>query len=209
MAWTRETENEIVGRLQQLHALDTSVCWEDLAADVDRLFAMHQDRIYSACYRVMGDPEMARDMAQEAMLVAWRKLPEFKGDSRFGTWLYGIARNLCFNQIRKRGEMLSDDGVVDADTPEAGALEKLRQHEREELIRMASAAVLDPLEQEAVYLRYVEQLPQDRITELLAIQESSGARGVLQRCRRKLQRELRARLNELGHGSSFVRGTLA
>ena len=62
--------------------------------------------------------------------------------------------------------------------------------------------------QEAVALRYVEHLPVDEITSLLGLTDKSGARGVLQRCKRKLKRELSRRLAELGHGTSFVRGSL-
>jgi len=172
--------------------------------DVERLFAAHQDRVYAICYRFVRDPERANELAQETLLTAWRKLPEFRGDSRFGTWLYGIARGLCFNAVRRKQDLLSSDGVIETESPEQGALHKLRRREREELLRAAAAAVLDPQEQEAVHLRYVEHLPQARITDLLGLDEASGARGVLQRCRRKLQRELRQRLAELGHGTSFV-----
>ena len=71
-----------------------------------------------------------------------------------------------------------------------------------------ATATLSPLEQEAVHLRYVEGLPQDRITEILGITQASGARGVLQTCRRALTRELRSALAELGHGTSFFRESL-
>jgi RNA polymerase sigma factor (sigma-70 family) len=85
-------------------------------------------------------------------------------------------------------------------------LSRLRERERRELLRVAAAAVLDPREQEAVQLRYVDGLSQDSITALLGL-EGSGARGLLQRCRRKLGQELRRRLDAMGHGPSFVRKT--
>jgi RNA polymerase sigma-70 factor (ECF subfamily) len=179
-----------------------------LTEQVDALFAMHQPRVYRLCLRMVGDPERARDLAQDTMLTAYRKLPEFRGDAQFGTWLYGIAKHLCLNAIRRRGEVLSEDGVIEVDDATHSALRQLRQQEREALVTAAAQAVLDPLEQEAVYLRYVEGMPQDRITEVLGLDDKSGARGLLQRCRRKLQRELRERLALLGHGSSFVRGTM-
>jgi RNA polymerase sigma-70 factor (ECF subfamily) len=180
----------------------------ELVDQLDALFAAQQPRIYRLCLRMVRDPERAQELAQDAMLTAYRNLPNYRGDSAFSTWLYGIARNLCLNAIRRRGELLSEDGVVEIDDPGRGALSQLRQQEREALLIAASQAVLDPLEQEAVYLRYVEGMPQETITEVLGIDDKSGARGVLQRCRRKLQRELRSRLALLGHGSSFIRGTI-
>jgi RNA polymerase sigma-70 factor, ECF subfamily len=181
--------------------------FQDLQKDPGPVFARYTGRVYGACYQLLGDADRAEDMAQQTLLVAWRKLPEFRGESAFGTWLYSIARFLCFNAMRKRTEVLVEDGVFEAADPAASALRGLRNKEREELLASASAAVLDPLEQEAVYLRYVEQLPQERITELLDLDDKSGARGLLQRCRRKLGRELRRRLTELGHGSSFFRNS--
>ena len=179
-----------------------------LVDKLDGLFAAQLPRIYRLCLRMVGDPERAQELAQDAMLTAYRSLPGYRGDSTFSTWLYGIARNLCLNSIRRRGELLSADGVIEVGDPGRSALSELRLHEREALLTAASQAVLDPLEQEAVYLRYVEGMPQDRITEVLGIEDKSGARGILQRCRRKLQREIRARLALLGHGSSFIRGTM-
>lgn len=174
---------------------------------LEELFALHAPAVRGACRRMQRDPALAEDLAQEALLLAWQKLPEFRGESSFSTWLWGITRNLCLNAARKRRDTLTEDGVLDPGDPQAGALSEMQREEREELLRGASEAVLTPLEQEAVYLRYVEMLSQETITEVLGIQEASGARGVLQRCRRKLERELRRRLEELGHGSSFVMGS--
>ena len=101
--------------------------------------------------------------------------------------------------------MLVDDGVLDAEDPASSVMASLRRHEREELMRAASVAVLTEQEQEAVHLRYVEGMSQQRITEVLRLDAKTGARGLLQRCRRKLERELRRRLELMGHGSSFIR----
>jgi RNA polymerase sigma-70 factor (ECF subfamily) len=126
---------------------------------LDALFAQHQLRLYHLCHRMVGDAERAEELAQDAMLTAYRKLPEFRGDSRFGTWIYSIAKHLCLNAIRRRTEVLSEDGVIEVGDSAFGALYQLRQQEREALVTEAASAVLDPLEQEAVYLRYVEGLP--------------------------------------------------
>jgi RNA polymerase sigma-70 factor, ECF subfamily len=174
-------------------------------ADVDALFAANQDRVYALCLRFTGSPEQARDLAQDSLLRAYQKLPEFRGEARFSTWLLAIARYECLNALRKRGEELTADGVIEAAEPSASALGQLRRHERESLLREAAAAVLDPIEQEAVHLRYVEHVPVEQITALLGLDTQSGARGLLQACKRKLSRELKGRLAALGHGTSLLR----
>lgn len=177
----------------------------EVLREVDELFEAHQDAVYAMCQRILGDPERAREVAQDAMLVAFRKLHEFRGDSSFRTWLLGIARFKALRAARKRVDLLSEDGVVDVGDPSAGVLSLLQREKREELIREASLAVLDEVEQEAVYLRYVEGIGQDEITRILGLTNASGARGLLVRCRRKLKAELERKLAELGHGMSYLR----
>lgn len=181
---------------------------EGLMADVDALLVGQQDRVYAMCMRFVGNPEHAAELAQDVMLRAYQKLPGFRGDSRFSTWILSITRYECLNALRKRGDHLTDDGVIEPTDPQRSVLSSLRTREREELLRGAARAVLDPIEQEAVTLRYTEHLPLDEITRTLGLTDASGARGLLQRCKRKLQRELRRRLAELGHGSSFIRGSI-
>lgn len=177
---------------------------EGLVARVNALFAAHQQVVYATCRRAVGSPELAVELAQESLLRAYQKLPTYRGEASFRTWLVAIARYECANAIRKRGELLSEDGVIEPTDVASSALSKLRRAEREALVRDAAAAVLDPDEQEVITLRYVEQVPLEQIEALLGLTGASGARGVLQRCKRKLGRELERRLAELGHGSSFL-----
>ncbi len=176
-----------------------------LAAELDRLFASHRQQIYGLCLRMVGDPQRAEELTQETFTVAWRRLPEFRPEARFGTWIFSIARNLCRNARRKRRELLTDDGVLEPSDPSTDIYAQLRAEERAGLLRDA-AAQLDPLEQEAVHMRYTLGLPYAEITRLLEL-PGSGARGLLQRCRRKLAAELRRRLDELGHGVSLFRAS--
>lgn len=96
-----------------------------LARDVDLLFAEQQARVQRLCRQLLRDPETASEVAQETMLVAYRRLPSFEQRSSFGTWVYGIARNLCRNRRRLRRELLSDDGVVDPPDPGQSVLTRL------------------------------------------------------------------------------------
>lgn len=174
----------------------------ELSTEIGVLFEEAQRRVYGVCVKLTGNPELARELSQEAMLTGYRKLGEYRGEGRFSTWLYGIARGLSANAVRRKQDLLSEDGILESGDPSLGVISALRKEEREAVLRVAAAA-LSPLEREAIHLRYVEGLPQARITELLNIESKSGARGVLQASRRHLQKALRAELERLGHGSSF------
>jgi RNA polymerase sigma-70 factor (ECF subfamily) len=83
--------------------------WEALrrvaAGDVEAfgpLVERHQERLRRLCARLLGDPEEARDAAQEVFLRAFRKAGSFRPDGQVFTWLYRIAVNHCLNRLRRR-----------------------------------------------------------------------------------------------------------
>ncbi len=170
--------------------------------------AVHRDRIYGLCLRLVGQPERAEELTQETLLIACERIGEFRGDSGLYTWMHGIARHLCLRARDRKRELLGEEGLLDPEAPAASVIAALRVHERDTLLDESVRAALDPTEQEAVYMRYTLGMGYDEITGLLGLTESSGARGVLQRCKRKLRRELERRLVELGHGSSLVFGSI-
>lgn len=175
---------------------------------LDAALATHQERIYWLCVRLVGDPERAAELTQETMLVACQHIGDFRGDSSLHTWLHGIARHLCLRARARRHELLGEEGLFDPEDSTPGVLAEMRVHERDALLDEASRAALEPIEQEALYMRYTLGMGYEAITALLGIEEASGARGVLQRCKRKLRRELERRLVALGHGSSLVFGSI-
>ena len=57
--------------------------------------------IFALAYRTIGREEDARDVCQETFLRAFRALPAFRGQSKFSSWLYRIALNLCRDWMRR------------------------------------------------------------------------------------------------------------
>ena len=77
-----------------------------------RLTLKYQDRIYNALLKLLPNREDALDLAQETFLRAFKALRNFKGKSKFSTWLWAIALNLRTSKWRmkrasKRAEGLS------------------------------------------------------------------------------------------------------
>ena len=68
----------------------------------EALISPYADATYRLALRMMGNEQDAADMAQEALLRAWRSLSSYKGQSRFSTWLYRITTNVCLDELRKR-----------------------------------------------------------------------------------------------------------
>jgi RNA polymerase sigma factor (sigma-70 family) len=71
------------------------------------LVRRHQGTIRAQLRRLLvHDPSLADDLAQETFVLAWRKLEQFRGDSRFATWLHCIAHSCFLQHVRRRGEPL-------------------------------------------------------------------------------------------------------
>lgn len=62
----------------------------------------HRRPLQVHCYRMLGSVPDAEDAVQEALLRAWRNLPQFEGRSALRSWLYTIATNVCLRMIKRR-----------------------------------------------------------------------------------------------------------
>lgn len=94
---------------------DEPIAFEDAAlvqrfkrGDVESfglLVAKYQDRVYNLVLRICGRPSIAEELAQEAFLKAMEKLSQFRGKSKFYTWLFRIAANLAISYRRRSGRI--------------------------------------------------------------------------------------------------------
>ena len=75
----------------------------DLVA-FDELMTRHERQIYRLCYRFVRNHEDAMDLTQDVFVKAFEKLPSFRGDARFKTWLYRVAVNHCLNHVKKHSQ---------------------------------------------------------------------------------------------------------
>jgi RNA polymerase sigma-70 factor (ECF subfamily) len=68
----------------------------------EELYRQHSTRLFNLAWRMCGTQADAEDLLQEIFLLAYRKLPEFRGDSTVGTWLYRLAMNRCLDHLKSR-----------------------------------------------------------------------------------------------------------
>jgi RNA polymerase sigma-70 factor (ECF subfamily) len=78
----------------------------DAARDGDgaaftELVRLHQHEVFTLAVRLVADRELAADVAQEALVRAWRALPGFRGDAKFSTWLHRITVNTAWSTRRR------------------------------------------------------------------------------------------------------------
>jgi RNA polymerase sigma-70 factor (ECF subfamily) len=68
----------------------------------NRLYQEYIGQVYGLCYRLTGEKMLAEDAAQEVFIQLWRKIGNFKGDSKFSTWLHTVTSNITISYIRKQ-----------------------------------------------------------------------------------------------------------
>jgi RNA polymerase sigma-70 factor (ECF subfamily) len=68
----------------------------------ESLYHLHRGRVYSLCLRFTGNTSDAEDLTQEVFLQVYRKISTFRGDAKFGSWLYRVAVNLALMRFRRR-----------------------------------------------------------------------------------------------------------
>lgn len=138
-----------------------------------RLFAHFAPRVKSYLLRAGTDDALAEDLAQETMVLVWRKAALFDAaHAGASTWVFTIARNLRVDRFRRQGgagALQVDD--VDLDGLAHGAPEPAAQLHAQRMERHVQAALRQlPAEQAMVLqLSYYEDQPHARIAERLGI----------------------------------------
>ena len=148
----------------------------------------YQDQVFSLLYRMLGSRAEAEDIAQEVFVTVFKSIDQFRGESKFSTWLYRIAANHSKNRIKylsrrydratseydeaaerdvnaQRGEGIGQARIASPDAALEGA----------ELERTVQAAIhdLDEDHRLVIVLRDIEELSYEEIAEIAGLPEGT------------------------------------
>jgi len=159
---------------------------------LNQLFERHHTRVAAWCYRMTGDVDAAADLAQDVFLKAFQNLESFRGQSKFTTWLYSIARNHCMDALRSRGStpVIAGEAALERVEDPQGCelLSNMERRQAVDIARRLMRESLDETEAKVMTLHYVHEVPLDAVTRLLNLTNASGAKGYVVSARRKLAR---------------------
>ena len=169
--------------------------------DLDAFNALvehYQRSLYNFCLRLLGAPQPAEDAAQDAFIAAFRRLDTFRGGS-FRAWLFRIAANACYDEMRRRRARPSvsldiPSGYDDRphDRPDTGPT--LDDHvQRQELARCLHEALasLPPDQRLAAVLCDVQGLPYEEIAQVMGVSLGT-VKSRISRARARLRKALMA-----------------
>lgn len=172
---------------------------------VEELFRRHQSRLVRWCYRFTRDRESVLDLAQEILLRAYRNLDSYRGECRFSTWLYVIARNLCMSALQKRAsEPVWAAKAITIDLPDLTGGDIHAAVEMEESRAKSWGFILNTLdrtEAQVMLLHYGQELPLNTVSQMLGLTNKSGAKAYIVSAKRKLNAALPRPVAPFGRGS--------
>lgn len=142
-----------------------------------QLIVQYQVPLYNMALRMVGRPDDAADIAQEAFLRAWEKIRTLR-DAPFKSWLFQIAANLCYDHFRRgrRYGVMPDEDQTSNRAGHAVGLgiatpdpqERAEANERTRLVR-DSITALDHDMRIAIILRDVNGMSYDEIATVLRV----------------------------------------
>ncbi len=165
-------------------------------AAFDLLVRRYQERLVHSLEHLLSSREDALDIAQQAFLLAWRKLSSYRGESSFYSWLYRIAVNAAASHFRRPTvsagslDQLHDVGGIelsDRRVP-SGPGQSLEQDEEIQRVRQALQQVTEEFRQPLI-LREIEGFSYEQIAEILGI-PSGTVRSRIFRARQELMERL-------------------
>ncbi|MFF1378411.1 RNA polymerase sigma factor [Streptomyces sp. NPDC058308] len=158
----------------------------------EELVRRHAPGLLRLATRLLGSRTEAEDAVQESFVSAWRKMPEFRGDARFGTWMHRIVTNRCLNLLRARRPSVDLGEVPEPQAPEHEA-SPARVAESHAAVAALGKAMegLSPEQRVCWVLRELNGLAYESIAETVGI-SPEAVRGRVFRARRYLTEAMAA-----------------
>jgi RNA polymerase sigma-70 factor (ECF subfamily) len=134
----------------------------------------YQDPLHQFVRSFLGGPRDAEDLTQEVFIQAFRSLGKFRGDSKFSTWLYSIARFVCLHEIRRRKgaktEPADPQSEAFASLPEPSESHQTRLEREERSARLREAVdSLSQAHRPVIVLAFWENMSYPEIASVLDI----------------------------------------
>jgi RNA polymerase sigma-70 factor (ECF subfamily) len=170
----------------------------DVAA-FSRLVQEHQSRLLAQALAFCGDPHLARDLAQETMVAAWKSLARFDGSCRFFTWLYAILlrqhrKSLGWFSRRLPLATLEQQAAAERHENAAVCEPSARDDEEAALLR-AMVTALPAKHREVIRLRFYAEAGEAEIAAALGI-STGTVKSRLHHAMEKL-RQMKEKVNRL------------
>ncbi len=136
------------------------------------LIDQHKNLVYSLVLRMVKNTQDAEEVAQDSFVKAFKSIKQFKGESKFSTWLYKIAYFTSINHLRKSQLLSSPIDLLAVESNDSSALEDLNKEDQEHYIHQA-LNYLRPVDRNLISLFYLEELSIKEIEEITLFSQAN------------------------------------
>ena len=181
-------DNEIISRV--LHGEQNAYA---------ELVSRYQSYVFTLILRMVKSREDAEEIAQDVFVKAYRSLADFRGESKFSTWLYTITNTTSITFLRKKKldvHSLDNEKVFEvADSKDSGFRANLiEQKSRVNMVNEA-IAMLSPDDAEIITLFYKAEQNLEEISRILRL-ETNTVKVRLHRARARLREKMEKNFSE-------------
>ena len=148
----------------------------------------YKNLVYSLAYKMTKNREEAEEVSQDTFIKAYKNLKNFKGDSKFSTWLYKITYHACLDNIKKNKKNQNTFEINEITFNQIKSVDDILQGiERKERAIIMDACLLKLLEDERslIWMFYYDELSLKEIMEVTQLSEAN-IKVKLHRARKKL-----------------------
>jgi RNA polymerase sigma-70 factor (ECF subfamily) len=159
----------------------------------------YQNYVFTLSLRFTKNREDAEEVSQDIFIKAYRALADFKGNSKFSTWLYTIVNNTCITFLRKKRlqtHSLDKEGVFEvADNQDSGLRANLVEQKSRVAMVNEAIKMLNTDDAEVITLFYKSEQSLDEIAQILGL-ETNTAKVRLHRARTRLKEKMEKYFSE-------------
>jgi RNA polymerase sigma-70 factor (ECF subfamily) len=131
-----------------------------------RLYEITSRSVYLYIFSFVNNKELTEDIMIETYTQVWLSAKRFNGDSRVLTWIFGIARNLTMNEIKKRDNMHNE--LTNIEQYQAEQFRLTSEKETEQLIYLALKK-LSIKHREILDLIFIHEMTYEEVSKILNI----------------------------------------
>ena len=157
------------------------------------LVSRYQNYVFTLALRFTKNREDAEEVSQDIFVKAYRALADFRGASKFSTWLYTIVNTTCITFLRKKRletHSLDNEKVFEAaDSVDSGMRANLVEQKSRVAMVNKAISLLNPDDAEIITLFYKGEQTLEEIAAVLGI-EPNTAKVRLHRARTRLKEKM-------------------
>lgn len=153
----------------------------------------YQNYVFTLTLRMVKNKEDAEEVSQDIFIKAYKYLADFRGASKFTTWLYTIVNNTCISFLRKKKldiHSLDNEKVFEAaDSLDSGMMANMVEQKSKLAMVNDAISLLNPDDAQIITLFYKAEQSLEETAQVLGI-ETNAAKVRLHRARTRLKEKM-------------------